>query len=170
VCDPISLTIAATAVAAVGQGVSAYSTYQQDRYEAKVATANAAIKTDQASDALARGRIDNLRYQRQLAQQMGEQNARLAANGIDIGYGSAANVRADTAMFGREDVNTINENAIRETKGYEVDAMNYRAEASAKKSAATGALIQGAFGVASTVLGGATQVSKMRTPAYSYGG
>lgn len=166
-CDPLSLTIAATAVAAVGQGVSAYSSYQQNRYEAKVADQNARLESKAAIDALERGRIESRNYQRRLGQEIGQQNAALAANGIDITFGTPANVRGDTLMFGREDVATIETNALREAEGHDIGAVNYLAAARSSRQAATGALVQGAFGVASTVLGGATQYSKYkRTGGY----
>lgn len=161
-CDPISLTIAATAVAAVGQGVGALSANSQANYEAKVAKQNARTEEASARDAIERGKTDSQRYQRQLSQQMGAQNAALAANGIDISYGSAADVRGDTAMFGREDVQTITENSFREAKGFEINATNYLAQAKSAKQRGKAALVKGVFDMGSTVLGGATQVSKMR--------
>jgi hypothetical protein len=169
VCDPISLTIAATTVMAVGQGVSAISSANQYRYEARVAKANTIYEDQRARDALERGRLDNTDYQHKLAQTMGQQNAALAANGIDPTFGSAAAVRADMAQAGRTDVNRINENALREAKGYEINAANYTAQAISDRRKASGALVEGAFGVASTVLGGATQVSKMQA-GRKYGG
>lgn len=160
--------IASTAVAAIGQGVSAISANQQYRYEAKVARANARAENERARDALDRGRTESLRYQRQLSQQIGDQNAALAANGVDISFGSAANVRGDTLMFGREDVDTINRNAFREARGFEISSANYRADEAGKRRQASGALVQGAFGMGSTILGGATQYSNFRLSRRRY--
>lgn len=162
-CDPLSLTIAATAVAAVGQGVSAVSSYQQGQYAAKVAEANAEAESRRAADAYDRGRIESQKYQRAHSQEQGQQVAALAANGIDVGFGSAFNVRADLAEAGRQDVQTIDENARREAMGFDINAANFTAEAVASRRQAKGALIQGAFGVASTVLGGATQYRRIQS-------
>lgn len=170
-CDPGTITalmVASTVVAAAGQGVQAISTAQQYKYEAKVAKANVLAEDARAKDALERGRQENLDYQRKLAQEMGQQNAALAANGVDITFGSAASVRGDTAMFGRTDVDRINQNALREARGYEINAANYGAEAISDRRKATGAIVQGAFGVASTILGGATQITKMRAARGPY--
>jgi hypothetical protein len=136
----------------------------QARYEAKVADANARRESQRAIDALERGDIETRRYQRRLSQEIGQQNAALAANGIDITFGTAADVRGDTMMFGQEDVQSIQQNAFREAMGYDINAANYSAEAVARRRAAKGALIGGAFGVASTVLGGATQVANINRP------
>lgn len=168
-CDPLSLTIAATAVAALGQGVSAIGAHQQGKYEAKVAGANAKAESARAADAINRGSEESRRYQRRLAQEMGQQNAALAANGIDIGFGTAADVRGDTAMLGREDVITINENARREAMGFDINAMNFGAEQQSAKRRARGALYKGGFDIVGTVLGGAQQFGKISS-ARSAGG
>ncbi|WP_028970161.1 virion core protein, T7 gp14 family [Sphingomonas sp. URHD0057] len=161
-CDPVSLTVAATAVAALGQGYSALSANVQGRYEAKVASQNAHLEEGRAKDALQRGTTEAIRYGKQLSQAEGEQNAALAANGIDIGFGSAAAVRSDMARAGQEDSLTIYKNAAREAQGYEINAANYRSEALADKAKAKGAIVSGLFNIGSTVLGGATQTSKLR--------
>src|SRR4051794_11456363 len=109
-CDPGTigaLMIASTAVSALGQGYSALSANAQAKYESRVATQNAKLEESRAGDALQRGTTEAIRYQKQLSQTEGQQNAALAANGIDIGFGSAAAVRADTAAAGMQDTITI---------------------------------------------------------------
>lgn len=161
-CDPLTLTAISTGVAAIGQGISAYSAHQQGVYEARVARQNARFEQDRARDAQERGLEEARRYQRQLGQEMGAQNAALAANGIDITFGSAFDIRGDTAVAGREDVQTIYRNTEREVQGFDVSSANFRAEAKAAKRRATGALVQGAFGIGSTVLGGAQQYRRIQ--------
>ena len=161
-CDPLTITIAATAVAALGQGYSALSTNAQEKYASRIARQNARLENERAKDALQRGGEEARRFQRKLGQEMGQQNAALAANGIDITFGSAANVRGDTAMFGREDTRTIHENARREAQGYEINAANFLSESKAAKMRGRSALIQGGFNMASTILGGATQYRRIQ--------
>jgi hypothetical protein len=132
------------------------------RYESKVATHNARLEQSRADDALQRGTTEAIRYQKQLSQTEGQQNAALAANGIDITFGSAAVVRGEAARAGMEDTITIYKNAAREAQGYEINAANFRADAAAKKTQAKSAIISGIFNMGSTVLGGATQVSKLK--------
>lgn len=160
-CDPLTLTVAATAVSAIGTGASSIAAAQQARYQAEVADRNARIENDAARDALERGRIEDKKLQERTAQLMGEQNAALAANGIDIAFGSAANVRGDAAVIGQQDAATLRENSMRETRGFEINAANYRASAQASRQAASGALINGAFQIGSTILGGAMQYDKL---------
>jgi hypothetical protein len=163
-CDPVSLgtlTLVAAGVSAVGQGVSAYSSYQQAGFEARVAGQNARIETERSRDALERGRVEKLAYQRRLGQEKGKQFASLAANGIDPTFGSAADVRGDTAMFGAEDVRTIDANAMREAQGFEINALNFRSEALAARRRKTGALVKGALDIGSTALSGAQQYKRI---------
>lgn len=148
---------------ALGQGYSALASNAQGTYEARVARQNARLENERAKDAIERGTTEAQRYQRRLSQEQGQQNAALAANGIDITFGSAADVRGDTAMFGREDTGTIYENAFREARGYEINAANFLSESRAARMRARSALVKGAFDIAGTVLGGATQISKIKT-------
>ena len=162
-CAPPVLALAAAGMTMVGQGVSAYSTSQAQGYAARVADQNARLSNAQALDAIKRGQIEDQRNQQQTARAMGSQRAAMAANDIDPGYGNAADVVGDTATFGAEDSATIRENAMREAKGYEAHAANFRAQAASARMAATGAIIGGAFNMASTALGAAQQYSRLRT-------
>ncbi|UUL83449.1 hypothetical protein [Sphingomonas qomolangmaensis] len=162
--------MAASAVmTSVSGTVATVGNVQQARYRAAVADRNAALEQESARDALARGRTEEERSQRQTASTMGAQRAAMAANGIDLTFGSAASFVADTARVGQQDAATIRENATREARGMEREAANYRGEASAQRSAATGAAISGAFGVASSALGSAQQFKRMGRARNPYG-
>lgn len=88
-----------------------------------------------ATDAKARGEEEVARYQRELAQLMGRQRTTLAAQGLALDEGSAAQVTADTKRIGETDVATIRENARREAFGIrsqsEMNARTLRAGATA---------------------------------------
>lgn len=164
-CGPAALPIlmiASTAMAAIGTGVTAIQTAAQNRYQAKIADRNADLANEAARDSIDRGKIEAQQQGRKLSQLKGAQQAAMAANGIDTSFGSAAHVAEETAMFGAEDMNATYQNSLRETRGLEINASNFTAEARAKRQAAKGALVEGAFGVANTLLGGATQYSKMK--------
>ncbi|HKY80277.1 MAG TPA: hypothetical protein VJM09_02255 [Sphingobium sp.] len=164
--DPVTLAIIGTAVSAIGTGVTAVQAYSQQKYQQKVAEQNAKLEDAAARDALDRGKQQVQQQQRELSKEMGAQRASMAANGIDVAFGSAADFRGDTAMLGQEDAQTIRENNIREVMGFERQAGNYRAKAQAAGQAASGALVSGAFGVANTLLGGAQQYSKLKADGY----
>ena len=59
---------------------------------------------------------------------IGTQRATLAANGVDLQFGSPLDILGDTAMFGAIDEQRIQANAAREAWGYRTEAMNYRAQ------------------------------------------
>ncbi|GAA0335353.1 hypothetical protein GCM10009087_52180 [Sphingomonas oligophenolica] len=55
------------------------------------------------------------------------------------------------------------------TKGFEINAFNYRSEAAGDRAKGQGALIGGIFSGVSTALGGATDVSKFKIDHPSIG-
>lgn len=163
-CEPVSLTMAATAIAAAGTMVSAVGQSQQARYQAGIADQNVKLANGQARDSIDNTNIEAQRRYREQSRLQGQQTASMAANGVDLSFGSAADVAKDTTMIGAEDVSQIYKAGNERTKGYEINAFNYRSQAAASRSQAKGAIISGVLSTASTVLGGASQVSKMKKP------
>lgn len=161
-CDPGTLAIVATVTAVAGTVASTAAAYQQQRFQAKIATENQKTENARVLDALDRGQIEARDAARRQAQLAGAQRAAMAANGIDVSFGSAADLMADTAMFGREEQTTVRENTRREVMGYDTNAANFGAQAKAARSAATGALISGGLQVASTIAGGAQRYGKVQ--------
>jgi hypothetical protein len=164
-CNPAVLIVAATAVAAAGQGVSAMSAASASRYEAKIADRNASLERESARNAADNGAIEAQRQYRKLAGLQGQQQAAMAANGVDLGFGSALQVQRDTAAMGAEDVKSIYDQTAQEVRGFDINASNYKAKAIAARQQAKGAMIKGAFDVGSTILSGATQYSKYKAGA-----
>ncbi len=71
----------------------------------------------QAEDAIARGEEDVTRYKQDVAQLLGQQRTAIAASGVDVTSGTAADLRAQTERFADMDVATIRRNAEREAFG-----------------------------------------------------
>ena len=164
-CGPAALALGAAALSAAGTMTAAVSSAQQSRYQAKIADRNAALANEQGRDAQERGRIEALQRGRQLGQAKGAQQAAQAANGLDTSFGSALDLAQDTAMIGAEDASAASFNLSNDIRGFDISASNYKAEASAKRSAAKGAIIGGAFGAASTMLGGVQQFGGIKARA-----
>lgn len=162
VCEPTSLAIAATAVAAAGTAVKTINTMQKANYEARVADANAKMASAQAADAAERGKIEAQRVMGRNSQLLGSQRAAAAANGIEVDFGSSADVQNDTATIGRVEVATTYRNAEREMQGYDINASNFQAKAAGARQARGAALVEGAFDMGSTILGGVQQVGKIK--------
>lgn len=149
-CDPATALAGASLAAGA---LSAVTQYQSGRQEAAVASANAESAQAQAQDSVNRGNAAADEARRRNRQAMGTQMATAAANGADISTGSALDIFGDTAQFGELDALTTVNNAQREAYGYEVQARNYKSQASAAKK-------QGTVGAVSTLL---------TTPLQAYG-
>lgn len=161
-CDPVTLAITGTAVAAAGAGFSAYMGVQQANYQKKVAQANAQMEGQHAALEIQKGQEDRRNLMRKYAGLAGAQRASMAANGLDIGFGSAADMLGDTERTYREDVKTAIDNNAAAVKGIDISAANYTSQARAAGMQATGALVGGAFDVGSTILGGIGKVNKIQ--------
>jgi hypothetical protein len=131
----------------------------QAAYESQVYGINAELAEAQAVDAVARGAEAAGRHRARTRQVIGSQRAGLAAQGVDIGDGSAADVQADAATLGELDALTIENNAKREAWGYKVQASEYRNQSKlvrrGGRAMASAARMQGY----STLLTGGAQIA-----------
>lgn len=87
---------------------------------------NAKIAEQRAADAVQRGEEDAQQFSAGVRSLIGTQRAGFAAQGIDVGTGSAVDVQADASYLGALDRQRIKVNAAREAWGYRVDAENLR--------------------------------------------
>lgn len=117
---------AAIAMMAGGTLMTAAGQYQAGKANQKIANYNAEVAELQAEQALKRGREDESRLRMQTRQTIGAQRAALAAMGIDLDDGTAAQIQDDTTYFGELDALTIRNNAALEAWGYRTQATNYR--------------------------------------------
>lgn len=161
-CEPATLAIVATVAATAAAGVSGYSAYQQSKYQARVAKANAAMEAERVVGEIDRGAEERRNLARRKAAVRGEQTAAMAANGIDVEFGNAADLLGDTEQFYREDTATSLTNQADRIRGIDINVANYRAEAAAARSRATGQLISTGLDMGSTILGGVGKVKKIK--------
>ena len=162
-CDPATLAITSAVVTAGGQIYSGIYASQMAGYQAQVAQQNKDLARDSAKSAIERGQEDQRRLGRETAQRVGSQRARMAANNVDVGFGSAARVSEDTRMLASEDSNTMAENTRRQVRSMQIDAWNFESEKRSALAEKKSAKIGTAFSVASTALGGATQYSDFKS-------
>lgn len=101
----------------------------EGEYKARMLLLGSKFSEFQASDALRRGELTVAEYDRKLAQLKGSQRVALAAQGVQLGEGSAAEIEADTARQAARDVVTLKSNAWREAWGYRVQAQDQRGQA-----------------------------------------
>lgn len=154
----------AAGIQGMGVGMSASGAYNQAQtqkatlgYEAAVADNNAKIADYQARTEQQIGVQQEQAQQLKTANLFGAQRAAMAANGIDLGQGSATDILTGTQFMGERDALTIRDNAARRAWGYNVSAQNYRGEAATERTmggaigpgmAAATSLLTGAAGLA----------------------
>lgn len=139
--------------ATVGSSVlSAGSAYEQGQVAKATAQSNAQMADYAAQDALHRGEEDAQTLQRRGSALKSAQRAGMAAKGLDISYGMAADLQDQTEFFTQVDVATARRNAQREAWQQRTRGQNMLAqgEADARNGLfrATGSLLTGAGQVA----------------------
>lgn len=172
-CNPAVLMIASTAVAVAGQGLQTIQAAKQATYQARLMDRNAQLANESARTEQENTRTEALRRYRELGALRGQQRAALAANGIDVDFGNAGLVQSDAEMIAREDVENIYRQGYQRSRGFEIEASNYRANAQAARQQRTGAIVGGIADIGSTVLGGMSRYSSMkagRSPGLSSSG
>lgn len=160
-CDlSLALTLGATVIGAAGTIYQANAAAEAQRYNAKVAEMNATLSERRAKDAIERGAIEEQRKRSQVAQIRGQQQAAMAANGVDLTFGSPLDTLVDTATLGELDALTIRSNAYRESYDYEVQAVNQRAGAQLANYNAEAQKTAGYLDAFGTILGGGGKAYK----------
>lgn len=138
-------------LSAAGAATSAIGAYQQAKVAGDVAARNAKIADLQAEDALRRGENEAAELRRRAAATKSAQRVSLAAKGLDLTYGTAADLQDQTDFFGESDVATIRTNARKEAWARRSQGATFQAEALSSRPwlSAGSTLLAGAGQVAS---------------------
>ena len=96
---------------------SSFAEYQQGLARRAVSETNERLAELQAKEAKRRGGADVARSRTEFRKLLGKQRASLAAQGIDIGSGSAQDIQEETQVMSKLDALTIKTNAAREAFG-----------------------------------------------------
>lgn len=167
-CAPAIPLIAAGLAAAAG-GIATVAKIQQANMEAKVADANAQAERAAAQQDQTNMQQAALQRYRQIAQVQGQQQAAAAANGVSLGFGTAAQQVGDTQFLGSEDVSKIYQQGYASQRNHDVAIANDLAQASAARASVTTTAIGGALNFGSTVLGGVSQYQQLKNKMGSSG-
>lgn len=144
-----ALTLAAT----VGStAMAAGSAYQQAQVAKATARNNANMAEVAAQDAQRRGEEEAAAIQRKGASLKSAQRVNLASKGLDLTYGTAADLQDQTDFFTQSDVATTRTNAARE-------AWSTRARGQGILAQGKADALNSMYQSAGTLLGGAGQVS-----------
>lgn len=148
-------------IGAIGSAVGAYqqakSAKSAMRYQAAMAEINARLSEMSAQQSLQQGQQQVAAYTMKAGQMKGRTRAALAANGVDLGSGSAAELQASNDIIKDIDRNTIEANAIRSAWGYRIQGANASNEALMARSSANS--ISPMMAGFNSLLGSATKVA-----------
>ncbi len=158
-------------VGAVGALNSGSANSDSAMYQAAVARNNSTVAEQNAQYALEAGKRQESAQRQKTAQMIGAQRANMAANGIDIGSGSALNLQADSRLVGEMDALTIRNNAERQAYNYRVQAGDFTANSGLLTQQASNARRAGNTNAFTSIVGGASSVAdkwlKWRNPTSS---
>lgn len=102
---------------------------EKGRFESAQAIVNARLAELQAEDAIRRGDIAVDDFRKSASQVIGTQRAALAAEGRDLGSGTASEIIRQSEEVSREDAERIRTNAFREAFGFRAQAIDLRSQA-----------------------------------------
>lgn len=128
-CDPntsLALQGSGAGIATVGSYFSALGQKTSLGAQANVADINAQMSEDEAQAALLAGQKEQQGILLKGAQTKSSQRTSLAANGVDLGVGSALNVQDSTDVLTQVDANQASTNAIRAAFGYRTQGVGYK--------------------------------------------
>lgn len=157
-CDLVTaLTIGSTLMGGAGAIQQGQAQAASARYNAQVAEMNARMADRAAKDALERGKLEEQKQREKTAQIIGQQRAGMAANGLDLSFGSPLDTLVDTATLGELDALTIRANTYRDERDIRQQGANYRGQAGMYRAGASSALSGGYLNAAGTLLGGGSR-------------
>jgi hypothetical protein len=159
---------------AASSGYSSASAIKaQGNYKSAAANANAKLSNLQAEDAIARGDKAVMDHGKAVRALIGKQRANFAGQGIDVGSGSAAAFQNESDFLGSLDALTLKNNAARESLGYRIQGINYRAQGEfdrlAAKNAARTTLLTGGLSALGYGLHAASYFPSPPTKNLQYG-
>lgn len=165
-CLPAAaLPIAALAsgvISGVGAVVSGIQAKNMGKYEQKVSEMNADL--DREAIGIEKENTDRslTNHWRKVARLKGEQKLAFAGGNVATEYGSAAQLTADTDMLAREDADMIARQGGQNVRGLDRSVANNVASGRAARSRGNAAFVSSLFDAGSSVLGGASQYSKLK--------
>jgi hypothetical protein len=129
-CEPATIS---TILLVSGMAVTAYAGNEQAKaereagnYQAEVAEVNAKQADYRAEQAGRIGAVKEEQHRAEVRRMAGNQRATLAANGVDVGSGTALALVDETYTLGEADALTIRYNAMNEAWGHRQTAVEFR--------------------------------------------
>ena len=160
-CLP-ALAVAGTLFSAAGSVAQGRAQAKVYEAQAKIASQNARLAELQGRQELEKGAREEANFRRQARQFQSSQRTRLAASGSQLS-GSALSILSDTASGIEQDANVIRFNTLQSKYSRDVQAMNFRNEASVARTKAKNSRDAGKFGGLTTLLGIGNQIAGIKS-------
>lgn len=114
-----------SAATSIGYGYASSAALEaQGNFQKQQFEFNSKMAELQAEDAIKRGYVNSAEYKKNGKALVGAQRASYAAQGVDIGTGSARDVQRETRKQVELDVMTIKNNAWQEAWGYKLQSLD----------------------------------------------
>lgn len=140
------LSVASTAMASKGAR-------DQGKYQQQIANNNAVAAEYQAEGAIEKGNLEAKQARLRAGQEKGSARTALAANGLDVDFGTAVDLQGDILAAGEQDAQQLKHNAALDAWGFRNQASNSRANGTLARTSgnnqAASSLLTGASSVAS---------------------
>lgn len=139
-CNPAAVMTmqgAGAASSAMGAYFGAKSQKSSLELQANLADINARMSESAAQQTLLTGQREEQKSMIATANLKGTQRASMAANGIDLGQGTANQVLTSTDVLGEIDANTIHANAVLNAWGHRTQAVNQTNQALMSRASAS---------------------------------
>ena len=156
-CLPPMIAVAGGLIGAAGSVMQGNAQAKAYEAEAKVARQNARLAELQGVEELKKGAREESKFREQARQFQSSQRTAMASSGTQMS-GSALSVLADTAQGIEDDATTLRYNTLQGKYGHDMNALNFRNQASAAQASARNAKTAGWMGGFTTLLGTAGQV------------
>jgi hypothetical protein len=163
--DPVTLGIASLAVGVIGTGVAAVgaeqssaATQKAEQYQAQVATNNSIIASQSAEAATQAGQAQATTQSLRARAALGAVTTNIAASGVDVNTGSAAEARESQRELGELDTLTTVQNAALQAYGYRTQQTGFQAQSGLNIATGQNAAVAGNISAATGLLGGASSL------------
>lgn len=163
-CLPVAAVaaIGAGVMSAAGSVMGGLQANAQGKYESAMAKRNAALEIEGYHEEREIAQDERRDFWRKVGATKGQNIAAMAANGIDVSYGTAARIQEDTQMLAGEDAKNLYRNQQQRQRGRLINASNFTAEAKAARQRGKSAMIGSFFEAGGTLLGAASQAAGMK--------
>ncbi len=131
-CHPamiVATTVGSALTNAMGNRAASQARKDSLAMQAQIARHNQQIAQERIKDTRRVGKQAEFDHRRKIKQTVGAQKAALASQGIDLSFGTPAELMSDTDIIGEFDVGTIRDNTKRRVFEHQINEYNARANA-----------------------------------------